>query len=331
MTTISLLLLILLALSALLAAAVRYCIVFPRQGLRGPLPAMGDHARTLIAPLKTHVATVASRPHSVIHRAALEAAARYIETELSRYGLTPVPHPYTVDGVEVRNIEVVLEPSRSSSETPCIVIGAHYDAPDDFCGANDNATGVAALLEIARAMARAQPRSVRLRLVFFVNEEYPYGKTPMMGSWQYAKILADKGEPVQGMIALETLGFFSDEPGSQRFPKPFDIVYPDTGNFVAFVALPGGRKFLHASLAAFRRTGAFPSIGGLAPGHLEGIDMSDHWSFHQFSYPALMITDTAPFRNPHYHEATDTPENVDYESLARITAALVAMTRELVD
>ena len=123
------------------------------------------------------------------------------------------------------------------------------------------------------------------------------------------------------MIALETLGYFSDAPGSQRFPPPFGIVYPDKGNFIAFVALPGARSFLHASLAAFRRHAAFPSIGGLAPGFIEGIDLSDHWSFHQFGFPALMVTDTAPFRNPHYHQPTDTPEKVDYASLARITVA----------
>ena len=322
---------VLLALCALIVAAVRYAIVFPRQGLRGPLPPMPPDASARVAVLRRHVAKVASRPHSTAFLPELEAAARYIEAELSSYGLAPIAHHYTVDGIEVRNIEVVLEPATSRPGSACIVIGAHYDAPDDFCGANDNGTGVAALLEIARVMAKTPPKVTRLRLVFFVNEEHPYGKTPQMGSWQYANVLTQMGERVRGMIALETLGFFSDEPGSQRFPKPFDVVYPDTGNFVAFVALPGARRFLHDSIKAFRRSGLFPSIGGLAPGFLEGIDMSDHWSFHQFGYPALMITDTAPFRNPHYHQPTDTPENVDYESLARITMALVAMTRQLVD
>ena len=144
------------------------------------------------------------------------------------------------------------------------------------------------------------------------------------------KLLRETGENIEGMIALETLGYFSNEPGTQQFPTPFNYVYSDVGNFVAFVGLPGSRAFVRRSLAAFRLTTAFPSIGGVAPGFLEGIDLSDHWAFHEFGFPSMMITDTAPFRNPYYHQLDDLPENVDYESLARITAGLDRMMRELV-
>ncbi len=326
------LLLFVLALLGAAAAGIRYCIVFPRQPFMGPLPPLTDQDRDLAQRLEAHVYAIASVPHNVAHLDELEKVARYIEGQIRAAGLTPVPQIYEVEnGIQVRNIEVVQEPADPHAATPCYVIGAHYDAPDDCPGANDNGTGVAALLELMRLVAASPPKRARLRLVFFVNEEQPYGHTELMGSWQYANKLASAEENVAGMMALETLGFFSDEPGSQRFPSPFGHVYPDKGNFVAFVALPGTRTFLHKSIAAFRRHAAFPAIGGLAPGFVEGIDLSDHWSFNQFGYPALMVTDTAPFRNPHYHEPTDTPESVDYSSLARITLGLAAMTRELVD
>ncbi|MGE0856994.1 MAG: M28 family peptidase, partial [Hyphomicrobiaceae bacterium] len=165
----------------------------------------------------------------------------------------------------------------------------------------------------------------RVRLVFFVNEERPYGKTDDMGSLRHARALQQCGEHVAGMIALETLGYFSDAPGSQRFPFPFTWVYPDVGNFVAFVGLPRARRLVHRSLAAFRATQAFASIGGIAPGFVHGIDLSDHWAYDQCGFPALMVTDTAPFRNPNYHQRHDLPETVDYDSLARITVGLARM------
>ncbi len=323
-----------LGLVCLAGAAIsllRYAVVFPRQPLDTPTPPPSLEELALAQRLERHVRAVASVPHNVEHPAALEAAARYIEAEIAQLGLKSVPHAYQVDGVDVRNIEIVIEPATPAGDLPCYVIGAHYDAPDDIPGANDNGSGTAALLELARLLAPTPLRHARQRLVFFVNEEQPYGKSEAMGSWQYARNLAEQHEPVAGMIALETLGYFSDIPGSQRLPKPFGLIYPHTGNFVAFVALPGGRRLLHAAIGAFRRHTAFPSVGGLAPGFIEGIDLSDHWSFKQFGYPALMVTDTALYRNPHYHELTDTPENVDYPSLARITLGLAAMMRELTE
>jgi hypothetical protein len=311
-------------------AALYYSIVFPRQPHRGPLPAMTAEERVLAERLRTHVTAIASEAHNIEHYAALERAATYIETTLKGFGFEPQCFIYKVTGHDVRNIEIVFEPQHASPSPPCIVIGAHYDSADDAPGANDNGSAVAAALELARAFRGLQLRSHRLRLVFWVNEEAPYGKTPAMGSWQHAKILSEAGENIEGMIALETLGYFSNEPGTQQFPTPFNYVYSDVGNFVAFVGLPGARAFVHRTLHAFRSTTAFPSIGGVAPGFLEGIDLSDHWAFHQFGFPSMMITDTAPFRNPYYHQLDDLPENVDYQSLARITAGLERMIRELV-
>jgi hypothetical protein len=320
--------LIAVVLLAAIAAIANYSIVFPRQPWRGPLPPLSEEQRDLAQRLRAHVTAVASRPHNIGFAANLEAAARAIEQRLASFGLSPAAQVYEVDGHSVRNIEVVIEPAAGPARTT-YVIGAHYDSPDDSPGANDNGTGVAALIELARLFAASPSGRDRLRLVFFVNEEAPWHKSAAMGSWRYAKQLSDAGEQLTGMLALETLGYFSDAPGSQKYPWPFDLIYPDIGNFVAFVGLPGARGFVGRSLRAFRRHATFPAIGGVAPGFIPGIDLSDHWAFHQFGYPAAMVTDTAPYRNPFYHRLNDLPKNVDYESLARITKGLEGMTREI--
>ncbi len=330
MVQIATVLLALIAVATLAGLGIlAYAIVFPRQPYRGPLPPLTEAEAALSQRLRRHVEAVASRPHNLAHYADLEGAACHIERELVAMGLTPHLQQYDVHGRPVRNIEVTLEPAPSSRrETAAtLVVGAHYDSPDESPGANDNGTGVAALLELARLLGGpdAPERRRRLRLVFFVNEEAPYGKTELMGSLVHARSLAQSGERIDGMIALETLGHFSNVPGSQRFPFPFGLVYSNVGNFVAFVGLPRARGFVRRALRAFRTETAFPSIGGVAPGFLEGIDLSDHWAYDHCGFPAMMITDTAPFRNPFYHTRADLPATVDYESLARITLGLSRM------
>ena len=150
-----------------------------------------------------------------------------------------------------------------------------------------------------------------------------------MGSWKYANMLKQRGEQVAGMISLETLGAFSDQPGSQQYPAPFHLVLPNVGNFIALVAMPGSRDFLHQVIGAFRSHTRFPTIGGVAPSIVQGVDWSDHGSFAALGIPALMITDTAVFRYAHYHQPTDTPDKVDYEKLARITKGLERVVRDL--
>lgn len=314
----------------LVALALHYSIVFPRQPVSGPLPGLTETERDLAQRLKAHIRAVASQPHNVVHYAALEAAGAYIDGVLGKLGFAPVSQVYKVDGRAVRNIEAVIGPRPPEPVEASYVVGAHYDSPDDSPGANDNGTGVAAVLELARLLSDLKPAKTRLRLVLFVNEERPYGKTPNMGSYRHARLLKERGEPVRGMMSLETIGYFSDEPGSQAYPAPFGYVFPDRGNFVAFVGLPGSRSFLRRAIRSFRAHTAFPSIGGVAPGFIPGIDLSDHWSYGQFGFPALMITDTAPFRNPRYHTRGDLPETVDYESLARVTMGLARVLREIV-
>lgn len=264
------------------------------------------------------------------HFVSLESAANYIEETLVALGHEPQVQTFTVAGKPVRNFEVVFEPREVTDRPKTLILGAHYDTDWKSPGAHDNGTGVAAALEIARLLKDWRPNTCRFRLLFWVNEEYPWGKTESMGSWRHAKRMRENNENIVGAIALETLGFFSSEPGSQKLPFPFSAVYSNVGDFVAFVALPQSRLFLERVTRAFRKASVFPSIGGLAPAIVEGVDLSDHWAYRQFGYPALMVTDTAPFRNPYYHALDDLPETVDYDSLAHITLGLHQMVRSLV-
>jgi hypothetical protein len=315
-----------LAVAASIAFAAWYALALPGRSHRGPLPAQSDEEAELAVRLREHVARIASVPHNVKHHAALESAAQYIEHTLKGLGYAVGSQVFSVAGRPVRNIEVQREPQ--SATAPSLVVGAHYDSYEDAPGANDNGTGVAAVLELARLLRQWQPQRTRLRLALFVNEEPPYYRTPDMGSWRYARLLSERGEAVRGMISLETLGAFSDKPNSQNYPFPFGLVFPSAANFIAFVGLPGSRAFLHEVVASFRAHTPFPSIGGIAPDALvPGIGWSDHWSFRAFGYPAIMVTDTALFRYPHYHLQTDTPDKVDYGRLARITKGLERVVR----
>jgi hypothetical protein len=311
------------------ALAAWYMLVLPGRTHQGALPPATAAERDLAERLRAHVTAVSSVPHNVQHDDALESAARYIEGALQRSGYTIDRQVFEVDGAAVRNIEATREPRTTTAATRTLVIGAHYDSCEDAPGANDNGSGTAAVLELAHLLADWQSEQTRLRLVLFVNEEPPYFRTADMGSWRYAKRLAERGERVWGMISLETLGAFSDAPGSQRYPPPFGLIFPSTANFIAFVGLPGGRGFLHEVIGSFRRHTAFPSIGGVAPDLVPGIGWSDHWAFRQFGFPAIMITDTALFRYPHYHLPSDTPDKVDYDKLARITNGLERVVREI--
>jgi Peptidase family M28 len=315
------------AAAALVALAGWYALVVPGRGHSGPLPPLTDAERDLAYRLKDHVDAIASVPHNIKHYAALEMAAQHIEHTMETLGYSVNREVFSVGGREVRNIEVQREESSGAS---MVVVGAHYDSYGDAPGANDNGTGVAAILELARLLKDWQPRNIRLRLVLFVNEEPPYYRTQDMGSWRYAKGLSERGEKVHGMISLETLGAFSDVPGSQKYPKPLSLALPSTANFIAFVGLPGSRAFHHEVMASFRTHTEFPSMGAVIPDAVApGAGWSDHWSFQMFGYPAMMITDTALFRYPHYHLPSDTPDKVDYQRLARITKGLERVLREL--
>jgi Zn-dependent M28 family amino/carboxypeptidase len=315
---------IVLAIFAAPVAALLWMTAVPGKSWQGPLATLTAAEADLAERLRKHVTAVASEPHNVGHPEALERSAQYIEKTLADLGYQVHTQPF--DGGRARNIEVALVPDDGPG--PTLVIGAHYDSAFKAPGANDNGSGVAALLELARLLAGLQTKTgFPIRLVFFANEEPPYFQTQRMGSLVYANRLKAQGERVQAMISLETMGYYRDSRGSQRYPFPLSLLYPDTGDFIAFVGTVGSRPLVRKTVASFRQHARFPSVGGTAPGFVQGIDWSDHWAFEQAGYPALMVTDTAPFRYPHYHSTADTPDKLDYPRLARVVAGLEAVIR----
>ncbi|MEA3484159.1 MAG: M20/M25/M40 family metallo-hydrolase, partial [Pseudomonadota bacterium] len=257
----------------------------------------------------------------------LDATADYIEETLQAMDYEVSSQVYTVQGTSVRNLEAVLSGTTLAKEI--VLIGAHYDTVIGSPGANDNASGVAALLEIARLLA-AKPLVRSVRFVAFVNEEAPFFSTWEMGSHRYARLAHERGDNIAAMLSLETIGYYSDAKGSQKYPSPvYSWLYPNTGNFIGFVGNLASRKLVQQCLGSFRRHSAFPSEGVAAPGWMMGIHWSDHWSFWQEGYAAVMVTDTALFRYPHYHASTDMPKRIDYERLARVVAGLAKVTVDL--
>lgn len=313
-----------------LAAAVAWFLWFmvkvPGSSHAGPLPPLTSEEEQVAGNLRRHVAAIASREHNVFRPEALEAAAQYVEHAFTGAGYAVEAQRFQSGSIEVRNIEV--EVTGQGRRDEIILIGAHYDSVSGAPGANDNGSGVAALIELARLLRNAKPART-LRFVAFVNEEPPFYWSEAMGSRHYARRAKDRGEAIVAMFSLETIGYYSDRAGSQRYPFPLSFFYPSTGNFIAFVSNLASRPLLHEAVAAFRRHARFPSEGAAAPAFLPGVAWSDHWSFWQEGWPALMVTDTALYRYPHYHTLQDTPDKVDYERAARVVIGLFHMLRAL--
>ena len=311
---------------ALPIAALLWMTAVPGASHSGPLPALDSDQVALAGRLREHVVAVASVPHNVGYPQELERSAGYIEGVLGQMGYEVRRQTFRAHGQDVRKIEVVIE--RAVPDAQTLVIGAHYDSAFEAPGANDNGSGTAAVIELARLLGDLRDKSLlRIRLVLFVNEEPPFFKSELMGSLVYARRLRETGEPVLGMLSLETIGYYSQEERSQHYPPPLGLLYPTKGNFIAFVGLTSSRTWVRRTVAAFRTHAAFPSVGGTAPGSIPGIDWSDHWSFEKVGIPALMVTDTALFRYPHYHTPADTPDKVDYESLARVVSGIERVVR----
>ena len=255
----------------------------------------------------------------------LNAAADFIEDSFSRAGLRSRRDTYDLSGRACHNIEAEIPGVRPQ----IIVIGAHYDSVFGAPGANDNGSGVAAMLALARRFS-GKATGQTLRFVAFANEEPPYFKTEQMGSLVYARRCKARGDQISAMISLETIGYFSDAPRSQTYPSVgIGTFYPTTGNFIGFVGNIRSRALLHRAIRLFRQQAKLPSEGGALPSFIPGVGWSDQWSFWQCGYPAFMITDTAPFRYPHYHEATDTPDKLEYDRFALVVSAVEKMIAEL--
>lgn len=274
-----------------------------------------------------HLAGEIGERHANIPKS-YRAAAKYIEEAFINNKLVPYIEEF---GEQLQFQNIIAEHYGITSPDEVIVIGAHYDTVWMSPGADDNASGVAVMLELAREIKnRKLNRTVRF--IAFANEEYPHFLRKTMGSLFHAKRSSERGDDIIAMLSLEMLGFYSDVPGSQFYPRPFNLFYPDTANFIAFVSNFGSRKLLRKSIKFFRERGAFPSEGLTAPIALvPDVRRSDQAAFWRYNYPAFMVTDTAAYRNYAYHNVSDVPNSLDYKSMARVTTGLLHVIEQLAE
>lgn len=302
----------------------------PGRSYSGPFAPLSTDEAEMRDNLKQHVSMLAGKigERNLWRYDALKAAAEYIDRTFSAGGFSVASQIYrdSQTGREVRNIEAEIAGSGSTGEL--IVIGAHYDSVYGSPGANDNGSGVAALLEIARLL-KSHKFDRTVRFVAFVNEEPPFYTTGEMGSMIYAKRARERGEQIAAMLSLETIGYYTDAPGSQHYPAPLSPFYPATGNFIGFVGNIGSRDLVRRTLQAFRESTRFPSEGGAFPGFIPGVGWSDHWSFWREGYSAIMVTDTALYRYPYYHAQDDAPDKLAYDPMARVVSGLARVVIDL--
>ncbi len=302
-------------------------ISMPGKSHRGPLAPLSPGETAIASGLKRDVVELAVTigERNVRRYDALKKAADYIESGLRVAG-TVARQTYTASGHACDNLEVEIRGASAPGEI--VVVGAHYDSVLGCPGANDNGSGVAALLALARSLGKSSPART-LRFVAFVNEEPPHFQTAEMGSRVYARRCRERNENVTAMLSLETIGCYSDSPGTQNYPAPFGIFYPSEGNFIAFVGNLSSRALVRRCVGTFREKGRFPSEGAAMPSWIPGAGWSDHESFWQEGFPGVMVTDTAPFRFPHYHTAEDTPDKIDFDRCARVVAGVEHVVRDL--
>lgn len=315
-------------LAVLLVAAWAWMLRMPGTSFRGTLPPASEDHQALAASLRADVERLAADigHRSTFYPAKLAESAQWIRLELQAAGYEVREHSFVSRGTNVPNLDVTL-PGTSRPEE-IVVVGAHFDSYQGTPGADDNASGVAATLALARRFA-GQPSARTIRFAFFVNEEPPAFWTKDMGSWVYAKKCRAQNERIVAMLSLESIGYYKAEEGTQKYPPPLGLLYPDTGDFIAFVGNTSSRALTHRVITEFRSNAQFPSEGAALPWWVPGVGWSDHWSFWKEGYPAVMVTATAPFRNPNYHERTDTPDTLDYDRLSRVTLGVGEVVRAL--
>ena len=309
----------------------------PGKSYQGPLPPLTEEQGFLRDQLYKDVAKLADEIGDRNVRTAYEKlckTAGLIEESFLKAGYKVSRQGYELGlnglkGQECYNLEVEIIGSEKPDEI--VVIGAHYDSLEGTPGANDNASGVAALLAIARAFGDKQPVRT-LRFVAFTNEEPPFFQSNDMGSLVYARKCRERNENIVAMLSLETIGYYNDEEGSQNYPLGLmDFVFPTTGNFISFVGNIKSRKLLSDVAGYFRQYAKFPSVAAYLPEYIVGVAWSDQWSFWRYGYPGMMVTDTAPFRYPYYHTSEDTPDKINYDRFAYLVDMLEKVVTRLAE
>ncbi len=300
----------------------------PGQSFQGDLPELTASQVKVSTELRRDVQSLAVKigERNISRYKGLAQAAEFLADALTATGLTVERQTYKVRGRECTNFVAELRGSDLADEI--IVIGAHYDSARGTPGANDNATGTAATLALARHFSGTRPRRT-IRFVLFTNEETPWFQTEAMGSLVYALRCKKREENILAMFSMETMGYFSDKEGSQKYPPLISLYYPSVGNFIGFVGNVESGPLVSWTTKSFRQHARFPAEGAAMPGRITGVGWSDHWSFWKAGYRALMVTDTAPFRYPHYHSPQDTPDKVDFKKMALIVTGLQKVFTEL--
>ncbi|MBX9671142.1 MAG: M20/M25/M40 family metallo-hydrolase [Candidatus Obscuribacterales bacterium] len=305
----------------------RRYVSMPGRSFTGKMPPLTELEKRVATNLRLHVDELAVKigirhAHS---GDSLKRSADYILTQFIQRGRSVVMEPFHVDGIVQHNVIADI-PGRKRPDK-IVVIGAHYDTVPGSPGADDNASGVAALIELAELL-KSMELDCTVRLAAFFNEE-ENDHWMEMGSYYHARSSHERGDDIVGMISLEMLGYFSNEPGSQKYPFPFNLYYPDAGNFIGFVGNDASRDWVRKVIGEFRKVATFASEGAAPPERYQDIARSDHWAYWQFGWPALMVTDTSNFRFPYLHGMDDTPDKCDFDSMARITVAMAKVIERL--
>ncbi|MEM9374015.1 MAG: M20/M25/M40 family metallo-hydrolase [Planctomycetota bacterium] len=308
--------------------AVLWCSACHREP--DPLP---EPEESVQSRLEAHVVllTSAHAERDAANAEQLNQAGGMLAECLYEMGYTVEREVFTLpDGPEVFN--VVAEVPGTAQGT--VVIGAHYDVAAGTPGADDNASGVAGVLELARRFRETTGRFGRtLRFVFFTTEEPPHYRMDTMGSLVHARASRARGDDIVAMIAVEMIGYFDDDPGSQRYPAMPGVKaaagLPDVGDFIGVVTRRNDQGLLKAVVSEMDTDDRLPVVSLALPETISGVGWSDHWSFWQAGYPAVMVTDTAFARNPNYHQPTDTYDTLDYDRMALVVDAIERATTHL--
>ena len=247
----------------------------------------------------------------------LAVVENYIEKELASFGLSLESDYFSYRGRSFRNIVGSLGPQSGAG---LVILGAHFDSVEGTPGADDNASGVAVLLEAARLLSQARLRSQVLFCAFNLEE------LNMVGSAHLAKKLKAAGTKIRAMVSLEMIGYTDHRPGSQRYPFGLKWFYPDRGDFIGVIGNWNSGSLLRGFTRQMRQvkglaveTLSVPGNGAFIP----EVRLSDHAPFWDLGYPALMVTDTSFFRNPHYHSSTDTLETLDLDFIAKVCEGVI--------
>jgi hypothetical protein len=310
------------SLLVMLAVATITQPAFSSAASHRPSGARRERLRSSVEMLATTL-----QPRDFDHPGGLDRAAAYIAAELREAGGRVHEQPFEVQGRTYKNVVALFGPET----TERVVVGAHYDTEGARPGADDNASGVAGLLELARLLGEHPPPAT-VELVAYSLEEPPNFRTENMGSHVHAASLAAAKVRVRAMLALEMIGYFSDASDSQQFPLgALRWLYPTSGNFITVVGRLGEGRLVRQVKRAMQAGGDLPVRSINAPAFVTGIDFSDHRSYWKQGYPAAMITDTSFYRNPNYHTDQDLPETLDYERMAQVVGGVDSAVRALAE